>query len=157
MLSVLYQLWCGNHEGYHPEPADMSERRYESATFDTDPMALSGRCTVTVLGSSVGSYELAVNCYGVPMRTGWFSVNEEHTVLKALEVKLIDGDGAYTGETAMLEPGQKVIFLRTDGDTLEDIMLPDGRIARIETDGYYSLSIGGEGVSRYFDNIYIWD
>ena len=125
--------------------------------YDTDPMALSGRCTVTVLGSSVGSYELAVNCYGVPMRTGWFSVNEEHTVLKALEVKLIDGDGAYTGETAVLEPGQKVIFLRTDGETLEDIMLPDGRIARIETDGYYSLSIGGEGVNRYFDNISIWE
>lgn len=81
VLSVLYQLWCGNHDGYHPEPADMSERRYESATFDTDPMALSGRCTVTVLGS----------------------------------------------------------------------------IARIKTDGYYSLSIGGEGVSSYFDNISIWD
>ena len=59
--------------------------------------------------------------------------------------------------TVVLQPGWKVIFFRTDGETLEDILLPDGRIARVELDKPASMTIGGEDVSSIFDNIMVWD
>lgn len=124
----------------------------------TDPMDLRGFGLIEVIGSNYGSFRCAVNCYGVPMRTEWYNLYEEHVVLRELKVKLIDKEtGAETGETAILKPGQLVIFFRSDGLTIMDILLPDLSAARIETDGRGTWTIGGEGASTYFEDIVVVD
>ncbi|MBR0156769.1 MAG: hypothetical protein IJM20_04550 [Clostridia bacterium] len=123
----------------------------------TDPCYFMASRSCAVVGCHIGSYHCAVNTQGLPIRTEWISYYEEHTVLKELEAKLVAEDGTATGETVVLQPGWKVIFFRTDGRRFEDMLLPDGRIARVEMDSDAYLLINGEYVGEYFDNIMIWD
>ena len=123
----------------------------------TDPLYYKGDAWPFVLGTHLATCHFGVSSCGLPVRLDWYSLYEEHTVLKELELKIVTEDGRETGETVVLQPGWKVIFFRTDGETLADILLPDGRIARVELDGPASMTIGGDGVSSIFDNITVWD
>ncbi|MBO4879031.1 MAG: hypothetical protein J5544_02100 [Clostridia bacterium] len=123
----------------------------------TDPCYFMASRSCAVAGCHIGSYHCAVSTQGLPIRIEWISYYEEHTVLKELEARIVREDGTETGETVVLLPGWKVIFFRTDGRKYEDMLLADGRIARVEMDSDAYLMINGEYVGEYFDNILIWD
>ena len=125
----------------------------ESFASFTDPGAFREKDHTYALGTSWCEYPAALNAAGMLLRTGWYTLREEHEVLLPIEARLVGADGAETGGTVTLEPGWKVVFIRTDGLLAEDMLLPDGRIARLTKEEPGSMYINGEALSDIFGDL----
>lgn len=122
----------------------------------TDPKNFYVQKGTDIFGTT-GIHSLCyVGSDGLPVEYGDiydFNVQYDVSVLKALEVEIVDEDGKTTG-TATLNPGDTVSPYRTDNETYVDLLLKDGSIARIHVTNEFPYEIDGVEMQEIFDIMY---
>ena len=122
---------------------------YELIT-DSDDFALTFRCDL--LASFNAYFDTSVGPDGTPVLPvdGFYSVPDYIGTLqsaKAFKADIVDESGKVVQENAEIPAGETFKLLRTDGMTVVDAKLSDGRIARLEltrSDDNYTATVNGQ-------------
>ena len=122
---------------------------YELIT-DSDDFALTFRCDL--LASFNAYFDTSVGPDGTPVlpEDGFYSVPDYIGTLqsaKAFKADIVDESGKVVQENAEIPAGETFKLLRTDGMTVVDAKLSDGRIARLEltrSDDNYTATVNGQ-------------
>jgi len=171
----LYAQWYGGYEGedyievFDLTPGavrrvgdyfgDISERTYEKKYVATDPDCFY----VSRRGKEVlGTYQVICECHvgadGMPVEEGLnLIVNTEERSLTAkvpVNVYLVSDDGTEDKEPTEMPAGTVLQFYGTQGDTMVEMVLEDGRHCRVYLDSAeYPHTVGGVPEGECFDGI----
>ena len=135
----------------------------ETQQLLTDPEHFTLATITYLLGSVYGYDTYHVGSDGKPVKESdwyWFDQTTKFTLLRPLTVTIVDEDGKEYGEET-LQKGDTVIYYRTDydddGESIADLLLPDGRIGRVIIDTSNWSMIDGVKVEDIFDGLTYWD
>ena len=128
----------------------------------TNPMSFELSHMSSVI-STVNSYRsYFVNKEGIPQHfadQNLYIVDSDwgtkYTLLRPLEVEIIDSKTGKVKETKTLKEGDKLTYYRTDSEKICDLKLSDGKIARIEIDvaNTWPRTINGVNIEEIFEGI----
>lgn len=134
----------------------VEDASYTATAAMSDPENLLLSTRIQLLGTMSGRRSYHVGDDGMPQANEpYFHIVGERilTTKKELSCAEVDGEGNETG--SMTIPAKTALTaLRTDNESLFDLSLQDGRIARVEVSGEsFPHTIGGEDIEEIFDGI----
>lgn len=134
----------------------VDEDSYTAGAAMSDPENLLLSTRIDLLGTMSGYRSYHVGADGTPQANEpYFHISSERdlTTKEELVCEEVDEDGNQTG-SIMVPAGTKMQLLRTDNDSVFDLKLEDGRIARVEVSAEsYPHTINGENIEDIFDGI----
>lgn len=115
--------------------------------------------TRTEVFSTINGYRVySVGDDGMPVSDDSFYVFDHactFTLLRSLEVAVIDEQSGETMETRTLDAGTKLVYYRTDNETRGDFKLEDGTIIRITLDNTdWPKTINQVDIEDIFDGLF---
>ena len=138
--------------GYGLCLAGLEEKKvygYELIT-DTNDFTLTFRCDL--LATFTATFNTSVGADGKPVlpEDGYYAVPEYVNTLesaKAFKADIVDESGEVVSKEVEIPAGETFKLIRTDGNTIVDARLSDGRLARLELergDDSYLATVNGQ-------------
>ena len=138
--------------GYGLCLAGLEEKKvygYELIT-DTNDFTLTFRCDL--LATFTATFQTSVGADGKPVlpEDGYYAVPEYVNTLesaKAFKADIVDESGEVVSKEVEIPAGETFKLIRTDGNTIVDARLSDGRLARLELergDDSYLATVNGQ-------------
>lgn len=140
---------------------ELGNGEYATEALLTDPDRLILNSRFDIVATMTGSRQYYIGADGRPksddeyFTIGWNAAWEPVRFLKEVKADIVDESGKTIAADETIKPGESFEPLRTDGKTFIDIILSDGRIARLKiTDVEYPCYIDGMSAEEIFGNLY---
>lgn len=132
------------------------ENEFFAKEVITDPEHFRLDTYTQCLGTSYAYDTYHIGEDGLPVKEhDWYLIDEDYTftLLKDVKAFIVNEEGDTVGET-VLKKGEQVRYYRTDGESMADLMLSDGRIARVfmQREEWY-LTVDGVDIEEIFDGM----
>ena len=123
----------------------------------TDPESFELASNMDVLSTYTAGRTYFVGANGIPKSDDTYYYVHSNLVLKSKEViscSIVNERGRVTKKNQKVKTGTEWKIYRTDGEKTVDLVLSDGRIARVTVDSSnWPQTIDGEDISDLFDGV----
>ena len=134
-----------------------AEADLHSEALLTDPESFELSSNMDILSTYTAGRSYYVGANGIPKSGDTYYYVHSNLVLKskkAISCSVVNERGRVTKKNQTVKAGTEWKIYRTDGEKIVDLVLSDGRIARVTVDSSnWPQTIDGEDISDLFDGV----